>query len=956
MRTEIVYLIHSFESFGFVPEAFVIKFDNANKAGVDSVRITKANLSKYSEFIDERDKLLVEICFKLEKAELLSLVNEPRIKSWEAFYDSFFKKRNASIKTIGVRNYITDYICEKQNLFFEKLNDKKLFLNKGRFPFNWPRLKIVEELPEVFYYFDYIGNQLQYALKSFVGDRELNLLNAKLISRKQARILIDNKIYEFESGVDGAKLIPFFTKHFILVEEKHIKEYIEKIVLPLVKSDKIIPTGFEINLLDKITTVQLKVREVSQQSQMSLFGFDENSGSDVVFDLMFYYDDFKFLSGRLGREVNYSTENGFVIENVIRDYDAENYYIENLKRLGINLEAGSQRMSHYSGLEWVSQNHEEISSLGVEIVYKNKKQDSEKLFVGERSIDLILDENKDWFDIKAKVKFGDYVVPFLQILNLIQKGVTSFFLPNGELAQIPKSWLQEYVTIFKFVKTIDGKPIVGKHLLRVAEEIEKNKGLKINVKEKLRKFFNMQAPEKYPLPDNFKANMREYQSYGYNWLRTVDEIKLGVCLADDMGLGKTIQTLALIQWLVNEGRGQTLIVVPTSLIHNWISEINKFCSDIRVLNHTGLNRAESSIAFNGYHVILTTYAILRRDKHIFTELLFDYCILDESQYIKNPKSDTAKTCYDLSANHYLCLSGTPLENSISDLWSQMNFLNKGMLGDHNHFLKSFKQEGNADLYHKLVRPFLLRRKKREVLKDLPEKTILIESADMPTDQHLFYRELRNRYRDLFVEDIENHRKINPIVLLKGLMKLRQAANHPVLVDSDYNSDSGKYNSVCLKINEIVAKKSKVLIYSSFVEHLKLYKTFLDTNEIKYCYLDGSTKDRQSQTEIFQTDPNYHVFLLSLKAGGTGLNLTAAEYVFMLDPWWNPAAENQAFDRAHRIGQTKNVFVYKFITKNSIEEKILSLQNEKTELFEKMIENNNSIADISVDQLMALIAD
>lgn len=251
---------------------------------------------------------------------------------------------------------------------------------------------------------------------------------------------------------------------------------------------------------------------------------------------------------------------------------------------------------------------------------------------------------------------------------------------------------------------------------------------------------------------------------------------------------------------------------------------------------------------------------------------------------------------------------------------------------------------------------MLRRKKNEVLKDLPEKTTLIESADMPTDQHSFYRELRNRYRDLFVEDIGTHGKLNPIVLLKGLMKLRQAANHPVLVDSDYNSDSGKYNSVCLKINKIVAKKSKVLIYSRFVEHLKLYKTFLDANDIKYCYLDGSTKDRQFQTETFQTNPNYHVFLLSLKAGGTGLNLTAAEYVFMLDPWWNPAAENQAFDRAHRIGQTKNVFVYKFITKNSIEEKIIALQNEKTELFKKMIENNNLIADISVDQIMALIAD
>lgn len=956
MKTEIVYVLIPFERFGFAPEAYVVKYNDKNKIGVDSVKITKSNLPKYAKLTDERDRFLIDICFKLEKSELLNLVNEPKVKNWETFYDSFFVKRNTSIKTTGIKNYLTDYICEKQNTFFAKLNNKTLFLKDGNFPFNWPRLKVVEELPDVFYFFNYQKTQIQYTLKSFIGNQALNLQSAKLISRKNARILIDNKIYEFENDVDGAKLIPFFSKQCIVVEERHLKAYIEKVILPLVKSDKIIPTGFEISLLDKITAVQLKVREVSQQSQMSLFGFNENTASDVVFTLAFFYEHFKFLSRGQGREINYSIDNGFIIENVTRDYDTENFIIERLKQLGINLSSGSQRMSHHKGLEWISQNHEEISSLGIEIDYLNKKQNSETLFIGERSIKIILDENKDWFDINAKVKFGDYVIPFLQILTLIQKGVTSFFLPNGELAQIPESWIQEYVPIFKFVKTIDGKPIVGKHVLKVAEEIEKNKGLKINVKEKLRKFFNMQAPEKYPLPDNFKANMREYQSYGYNWLRTVDEINLGVCLADDMGLGKTIQTLALIQWLINENRGQILIVMPTSLIHNWISEIKKFCTNIRVLNHTGLNRAESSITFNGYNVILTSYAILRRDKHIFTEYLFDYCILDESQYIKNPKSDTAQTCYNISANHYLCLSGTPLENSISDLWSQMNFLNNGMLGNHNHFLKAFKHEGNPDLYHKLIRPFLLRRKKEDVLKDLPEKTILIEYADMPSDQHLFYRELRNQYRDLFIEDIETHGKLNPMVLLKGLMKLRQAANHPVLVDSDYNSDSGKYNSVCLKINEIVAKNSKVLIYSSFVEQLKLYKNFLDSNNIKYCYLDGSTKDRQYQTEIFQTDPNYNVFLLSLKAGGTGLNLTAAEYVFMLDPWWNPAAENQAFDRAHRIGQTKNVFVYKFITKNSIEEKIIALQNEKTELFEKMIDNDNPLSDISVNQILALVSD
>ncbi|MBN2776691.1 MAG: DEAD/DEAH box helicase [Bacteroidales bacterium] len=956
MKTEIVYLISRFEKFGFSPEAYAVEFDDSNKPGVNCVRVSKTNLSNYSEIIDEDDKALIDVCFKLEKSFLLTLIKEPKIKDWETFYNSFFMTRNASVKTIGLRDYIANFISEKQNLFFTRIKEKRLYLNEGNFPFMWPVIKIVEDLPEVFYYFNYSENQFQYVLKAYVGSRELSLMGGELVSRNRARILIKNRIYEFESGVDGAKLIPFFTKDHIVVDEKHFKDYVEKIILPLVKSNKVIPNGFEINVVDKLTAVKLKVKEVNQQTQLTLFDTSDENASDALLDLQFYYEDFVFTFGKQGRGVKYSTQNGFVIENVIRDYHNENLIVDSLKKIGVNFEFGSKRMPLYDGLEWVSQNHAEINSLGVEIVYLNKSRDPEKLFLGERNIEILLDENNDWFDIRAKVVFGDFVIPFLQILSLIQKGKTSFLLPNGELAQIPESWLQEYLTIFKFVKTVDGKPVVGKHLLRIAQELESRNSLNIKVKENLRRFFNLQNPVEFPIPANFKAELRHYQKYGYNWLRVVDDINLGVCLADDMGLGKTIQALAFIQWLVNEGRGQILIVVPTSLVHNWMNEINKFCSGVRVLNHTGINRSDSSMHFEKYNIILTTYSVLRRDKSIFSDYLFDYCILDESQYIKNPKSDTAQTCYELQAKNYLCLSGTPLENSISDLWSQMNFLNQGMLGSHNHFVRSFKQEGNPELYHKLVNPFLLRRKKSEVLNDLPDKTILLEYSDMLPEQQSFYRELRNRYRDLFIDNIGKNGKLNSVVLLEGLMRLRQASNHPILVDHDFVGDSGKYNSVCLKINEIVSKDSKVLIYSSFVEHLKLYKNYLDSNKIKYCYLDGSTKDRQKQTEIFQNNPDYHVFLLSLKAGGVGLNLTAAEYVFMLDPWWNPAAENQAFDRAHRIGQTKNVFVYKFITKDSIEEKIIKLQNEKTELFEKMIDDKNPISDISVDQILELVAE
>jgi len=334
---------------------------------------------------------------------------------------------------------------------------------------------------------------------------------------------------------------------------------------------------------------------------------------------------------------------------------------------------------------------------------------------------------------------------------------------------------------------------------------------------------------------------------------------------------------------------------------------------------------------------------------------FNYIILDEAQAIKNTKSDITQVCLELQAKRFLTLTGTPLENSITDLWSQTHFINRNMLGSVNHFTKACKLPEKLEMYRKLIKPFLLRRNKSSVLKELPEKTIIVQKCYMNDSQLEFYRQTRNNYRDRFLEEMGKNEKVSPILLLEGLLRLRQTANHPVLVDSNFAQTSGKFDTVTQMLEDVVQSGEKVLVFSSFVEHLKLYRTYLDDRNIQYCYLDGSTKDRKEQVEKFQKDDAYPVFLLSLKAGGVGLNLTSASYVFLLDPWWNPAAEAQAFDRAHRIGQRKKVFVYKFITQNTIEEKILKLQDEKRKLFDTMIESENGIfKQLEVNEIIQLI--
>ena len=560
----------------------------------------------------------------------------------------------------------------------------------------------------------------------------------------------------------------------------------------------------------------------------------------------------------------------------------------------------------------------------------------------------------DWFDLKTVVEFGDQQISLHDLRKAVKRGERYVKLADGSIGQIPEEWLRKYKHLWNLAdETEDGFRVSDFHLPLLDSFLEEDPTIQAlsppelaQRRERLRRFERI-APQ--PLPKGFVGKLRPYQKHGFDWLHFLKEYKFGGILADDMGLGKTIQVLAYLQSMKEacaekDRNTVSLLVVPKSLLANWQREAQAFTPELRFLEYMGNFRSKDVSVFDDYDVVLTTYGTMLRDVEILRGYTFSHIILDESQAIKNPLAKSAKAARLLQGEHRLVMTGTPVENSTFELWSQFAFLNPGLLGNMDYFKREFanpiesrNDEETAMTLRKLVYPFILRRTKEQVAPELPPRTERIVYTDMDSAQKKLYTQTRELYRAELLGLIENE-GINDarFKILEGLLRLRQIAIHPTLVDKTYKGDAPKFEFLLDTIETLQAENHKALVFSQFVETLKLVKRELDARQIKYVYLDGQTPNRQSRVDLFQNDPSYPFFLISLKAGGVGLNLTAADYVIHLDPWWNPAVEMQASDRAHRIGQDKPVFVYKIIARDTVEEKILQLQEKKRALVKSII--------------------
>jgi non-specific serine/threonine protein kinase len=564
----------------------------------------------------------------------------------------------------------------------------------------------------------------------------------------------------------------------------------------------------------------------------------------------------------------------------------------------------------------------------------------------------------DWFDLHAVINFGELEVSLKEIRRAMRKKERFIKLPDGSIGEIPSEWFDQYHHLFSLGE-LDGDRIrfSPHHLGLIDEAISKADKVQTDIefqrrRERIRLLLEggFKGVVSQQLPADFSGELRPYQKAGYDWLHFLHEFEFGGCLADDMGLGKTIQTLVFLQSLyLNPDTSQrptqaSLLVVPRSLLVNWQREAERFTPGLRVYEHFQTNRTGDVGDFEQADLIITTYGVMLRDIQLLHRYTFYYAILDESQAIKNPRAQTSRTAHLLNARHRLVLTGTPIENSTLELWSQFSFINPGFLGSLDFFTKEFaspieKQADNAaaSRLRKLVYPFILRRTKDQVAPELPPRTERILYCDMEPAQRKFYNRTRDVYRGLLLGMLENEGLTRSrMKILEGLLRLRQIANHPLLVDDKFRGSSAKFDLLTDTINTLLSENHKALIFSQFVRMLSLVRKELDDRQILYAYLDGHTVHRQRRVDEFQSDPDLPFFLISLRAGGLGLNLTAADYVIHIDPWWNPAVEMQASDRTHRIGQDKPVFIYKLIARDTVEEKILLLQERKKYLIEQLV--------------------
>lgn len=584
------------------------------------------------------------------------------------------------------------------------------------------------------------------------------------------------------------------------------------------------------------------------------------------------------------------------------------------------------------------------------------------------NINISLGTGIKWFESTVQVQYGNQIVALKNLQKAVHNHAKFVELGDGTMGILPSQWLERFSQYFQAGTVVQDKIRMPKtkfeEILELYETEMLDKDAFAEIKKYKEAFKKFERIEETQVPDTLKATLRDYQKQGLNWLNFLDTFGFGGCLADDMGLGKTIQIIAFILLQREKKMHNTnLIVVPTSLIFNWQEEIEKFAPSIKVLTLHGSQRLQSIEEFAKYEVVLTTYGTLLSDIAWLKSYTFNYVFLDESQAIKNPDSQRYHAACLLQSYNRIVITGTPVENNTYDLYGQLSFACPGLLGTKLQFkghyalpIDTFSDSKRAAELQRKVHPFVLRRTKKQVATELPEKTEMVIYCELGTEQRRIYDAYEKEFRDFLSHQKKEELFRQNMHVLQGFTKLRQICNAPALLKDEvfFTKDSAKIDVLMEQI-ESKAPQHKILVFSQFVSMLDLIKEELDTRNIAYEYLTGQTQNRAEKVHAFQNNTDIRVFLISLKAGGTGLNLTEADYVYLVDPWWNPAVENQAIDRSYRIGQSKHVVAVRLITPGTIEEKVMKLQHTKRDLATDLVKTDESILKtLSQNDLLALL--
>lgn len=983
-------------------EEFIVVFTERRLLGMTAIAYVSSKKSTEG-FITLHEQLTPErinnqsISITPEQQEIVQILDEI---SDNRLHSKFSREKNTkqfldSLKPDVLEKRIRPEIEKRINQCYQILAtnpDIQVYYKNSNYGHLYPTDRIfVNSNPSgAVFDFKLEPDHLEYSLQINDGQKVFAITNRELlfITHDPCSFILNHKLYYF-TDIDSKKLKPFIEKQSLRIPQQSINTYFEKFVLNCIRDFEVNAQGFSIE--DK-----------SGQPQAMLC-LEQDLEQQAVLTLKYLYKNREYLAGTKSKVYVelVKTDQSYTFYKIQRNFEWETKIINTLIGTGLELSGNchfrpaniinvTPSITLLNLVNWLNTNAQQLANQGFGIT---QKFFTDKYFLGKPELQFKKLVEKDWFELQANIQIGDFSFPFVRFRKHILTQNRKFELPDGTLFIIPDEWFTKYTELLHFAKNGNNDTLLlDKHHFNIlnASDVIETRYASIHTKGDA-----ITAPI-LPVPEGLNATLRNYQLQGYSWLNYLAENKLGGILADDMGLGKTIQTIALLlrhYSLTSEkteavtfdpdpqpslfdspkitGFNTTqlppsLIVMPTSLIHNWNNEIQKFAPSLKTYVYTGSNRLktkEINKILRHYHVILSTYGVIRNDISYFQSLEFSFIILDESQYIKNPSSKIYEAVMQLKGKHKLVLTGTPIENSLNDLWAQLNFVNPGLMGTLNYFRNQFvnpivkqQNENREKRLRTLIHPFILRRTKEKVAKELPPITEQTLYCNMTPEQAKFYEREKSGIRNHLLKAIETSGlEKSSIIALQALTRLRQIAIHPVLVDDTYDGSSGKFEQILENLESIVYENHKVLVFSSFVKDLELIERELIQRNLNYSMLTGATADREKVIKNFTGDKKCRIFLISLKAGGVGLNLTDADYVFMLNPWWNPAAENQAISRSHRIGQKRNVFVYRFISTDTIEEKIARLQESKLALADTFINSNNPFKNLTVEEVKELFA-
>ncbi len=985
-KRRLVFALSINDDVGVVIDAYVVSLNELDEFSLSFRKVNMNTVYDYDIVLNDCEIQLIEIINEYSEDVLVKRFSKNNQKSKD-----FFKHLKPDYFQKIIRPYVEKRLIEGIRLIKEH-NIPVYFKGRKKDAINEKPIKVVKEPADVVFNFIRENAKTKYFLSINHLEKEISLTGKKytFITHKPCWLLLENTLFSFSEQIDSKKLIPFFTKKFVEIPSQSEKKYFETFILNAIKNYKVNAKGFDI--------------EIPEAERKAIFSLNNDFSDHPLIQLSYYYDNVEFLSNdtSVNQVILRKNQDDYKFIKINRNKNWEHEIVEFIQHLGFdhkqgalfvlsdkNQKTGENGNKKHQIIKWLSENKELLEEKNIQIV-----QNPDNTFViGRPQINFKVNKEKDWFDVYGNVQFNGYEIPFIHLRDHILNGTREYVLPDGKIALIPDEWFSKYEDLLKFGRNTRKSVKLNKHHFTLIRSLNDR-----FVSNKLKKYedFNIKKIHYKKVPKGINAKLRPYQLQGFNWMNYLYENNLGGCLADDMGLGKTLQVIALlmkfkeecikndaikpdktvdkqlmlfddfmIEHNVSVPIKTSLIIMPLSLIHNWEDEIKKFAPGLRYFKYMGYKREQNFNKFTDYDVILTTYGVIRNDINMLETFPFFYTILDESQMIKNPGSKVYRSVKKINSEYRLALTGTPVENSLLDLWSQMSFLNNGLLGN-IHFFKQYfvspieksQDETQKEKLHNLIEPFILRRTKDSVAKDLPDLSIKVYYCEMSENQRILYEKEKSSIRNLILQNIEKKGKDKAsFIILNGLMRLRLLANHPKLINNENADESGKFDEVIRSIHKLISENHKVLVYSSFVKHLNLFKTYFEENNIRYEYLIGNANEKQRKQKIkeFQKHDDIKVFLISIKAGGTGLNLTSADYVFIIDPWWNPAVESQAINRTHRIGQNRNVLAYKFIVKDSIEEKILNLQEYKKGLTDEMMHNKNPFRNFSEEDIKQLLS-